>query len=445
MQQYILSTLKFLTIIISIVNISACTTIATDPFGNSDKDVFAENYSDTISIKENGSVKVINKNVIKACNFSSLDTARQEAYALALDTNSTQNISGNSRISCQQGSWNAGCVQELDSYSVMYDKKLVNTEKQNDCYIFTFKHVAGLKQTQSSETYSSFNRTNSKRGESLLKINFVNVNSSVRVKFNGKDIYINNNDEFEIVGPKDIKVEVIDARFSYKSFTIKIPKTPKLITKNISLVQLKRKETSRKEVGAGFEKQDYKVKYWLGGTERKIIVRNRHDFDPRNDVITNLHSGSEFDITYENIIAPYMAKMTAGRSSGLSVTVKDNITTDQHTIKQGNIQGSASSRMTLQLVFYGENVEKLLTVNLFYTIYRDGNNISARYSSFDNYSGPKFAKYHNSYQKYNVARGNSPFYIKQIPQTYDGVYFDTGIEMNVSKVEVKVLKGWQSL
>lgn len=227
--------------------LSSCALVATDPYGNESVDIFEDGYSDEVSIEEKGTVKVINNNTIKACGFSSLDTARQEAYALALDTQSTQDITGSSRLSCQKGSWNDGCVQELNSYSVMTDKKIVNTVKEGDCYLFSFKHVGDLKQVQSFEAYASFNRTNSIDGESLLQINFVNVNSSVRVKMNGKDMFINKDDKFEIKGPKDVTVEVIDSRFNYKSFTIKVPKAPKLITKNVSLVQMRRK-ADRKSV-----------------------------------------------------------------------------------------------------------------------------------------------------------------------------------------------------
>ena len=142
---------KLLFIFLSVFSLSSCVNyIPTDNLGNPSTDKFASTYADTISIKENGTVKVINNNTIKACGYSSLDTARQEAYALSLDMNSTQDIKGVSNMSCVTGAMNNGCLHEYNLSTVMADKKLVNTKKEKDCYTFTFKKMNNFKSVKSS-------------------------------------------------------------------------------------------------------------------------------------------------------------------------------------------------------------------------------------------------------------------------------------------------------
>lgn len=398
---------KSLFVFLSIFSLSSCINsyyIPTDNLGNPSTDKFASTYSDTVSIKENGTVKVINNNTIKACGYSSLDTARQEAYALSLDMNSTQDIKGVSNMSCVTSAMNNGCLHEYNLSTVMADKKLVNTKKEKDCYTFTFKKMNNFKSVKSSDTYSSFTRPYSREGESIVNINIVNANTSVRAKMDNKEIWIHKNDNFEVIGPKDVTFEVIDQRFEYKKFTIKVSKEPKIITKNISLVQIKRKMKKQVEVGAGFERQDYKT----GDTaddERIIVLKNRHQFDPNNSDVVNVHSGVEFTLKYKHYSYTYPYSPYDVRE-GLAIWPTDNLKdhddyfVDCIPVKQHNTK-SISKKMTMDIVAYGENFKKLASFKITYKIFTRGNKICRRYD-WANVDDKRRAKYFGG-EKYGAA------------------------------------------
>lgn len=370
---------RVLTITLLANLISACTFYyPTDKLGNPSTDIFATTYSDTVSIEENGTVSIINKNTIKACGYSSLDTARQEAYALALDMNSTQDIKGTSNMSCQQGSMNSGCLHEYNLSSVMSDKKLVNTVKEKGCYKFTFKKMNSFKSVKSAETYSSFARPYSRDGESLVRIYFVNANTDVRAKMNGQEIWIRKDKDFEIVGSQDVTFEIIDQRFEYKRFTIKVPKSPRIITKNVALVQLKRKANKRIEIGAGFERQDYKSGD-KATDPRRILLRNRHSIDPSNSKIVNVHSGVEFKLEYRY----FDYTDNAGyQHSGTAIWLFDNFTYDPLKVNQNNTRGISFNEVIMKVVVYGENLKKVSTFYIPYRIWLGGGEIEGRYSDY---------------------------------------------------------------
>ena len=89
--------------LISCLSLVGCRTyIPTDEYGYSvATDKFASEYSDPINVEESGNLKTINSNTVLACNYSSIEAARQDAYAYALDSNSVQNIKGTTKTYCQ--------------------------------------------------------------------------------------------------------------------------------------------------------------------------------------------------------------------------------------------------------------------------------------------------------------------------------------------------------
>lgn len=417
---------KIFAVVLSAFALCSCETsyIPTDALGNPSVDKFASTYADTVSIRENGEVKVVNDNTIRACGYSSIDTARQEAYALALDMNSTQDIKGASTVSCVNGAMSNGCLHEYNLSTVMADKKLVGTKKENDCYVFTFKKMNNFKSVKSTDAYSSYSRAYSREGESVVNINIVNAGTSVRAKMNGKEIWIHKNDNFEVVGPKDVTFEIIDQRFEYKKFTIKVPKEPKIITKNISLVQLKRKMKKRVEIGAGFERQDYKT----GDTandERIIVLKNRHQIDPSNSDVVNVHSGVEFTLKYQNY------------GGGLAIWPSDNF--NYHPVccrtyyietNQSNVK-PVSRKMTMKIVAYDEYFKRIATFKIRYKIFT----CDSASRICINYDGNDFFK------KEESAMGRGWFAGRNLHNELDSFVMALDGDI-ISKIDVSFHPGW---
>ena len=419
--------------LISCLSLVGCRTyIPTDEYGYSvATDKFASEYSDPINVEESGNLKTINSNTVLACNYSSIEAARQDAYAYALDSNSVQNIKGTTKTYCQNNMSNKGCLHEFNINSTMKDKKLVNTVKTGDCYKFTFKKLKGFKNVDSSESYSSFDRP--AVNTSLVRINFVNVDTEVRAKMNGKPIILSQDKPFSIKGKKLLTFEIIDSRFKYKKFTINVPKESKYITKNVALVQVYKKRKENKEVGAGFERQDYKIKD-SKINERVIVLKNRHDVDPSNNHLTNLHSEVEFRITTE-----YSSNIVDGiEMGGSDINVFTNLNNSHYSYygfkpKEQNA-GRDYGRVTLQITVYLENMFKYAKYNLYYEVIKE-KGIAYIKTAFH---GPRSSWFFDG--GYNT--GFSGFHTSY-SQTYDGKLIRlSGSTKPIAKLDVKFYKGW---
>lgn len=407
------------------------THIPTDEYGNViSTDKFASEYSDPINTEESGTLKTINDNTVLACHYSSIEAARQDAYAYALDSNSVQNIKSNANTYCQNNMSHKGCLHELNINSTMKDKKLVNTVKKGDCYKFTFKKLKGFKNVDASESYSSFDRP--AVNESLVRINFVNVNTDVRAKMNGQSIILSRDKSFNIQGKKVLTFEVIDSRFKYKKFTINVPKESKYITKNVALVQVYKKRKKNKEVGAGFERQDYKIKD-SKVNERVIVLRNRHDVDPSNNHLTNLHAEVEFVITTQF----YRFIDNGVEEQGSFIDVFTNLESSSFTRgfkpkKQNAVNDYG--RATLQITVYLENMFKYAQYNLYYEVIKD-KGIAYIKSAFP---GPHSSWFFDTGYKTDY-RG----FTRKSNDAYN--YHLTGLSgsrLPIAKIDVKFFKGW---
>lgn len=419
--------------LITCLSLVGCKTyIPTDEYGNIiNTDKFASDYSDPVNTEEKGTLKTVNKNTVLACNYSSFENARQDAYAYALDFDSIQKIKSNTKTYCQKNSSNKGCLHELNINSVMSDKKLVNTIKKGDCYKFTFKKMKGFKNVDASESYSSFDRPSV--NESLIRINFVNVNTPVRAKLNGKPITLSQDKPFNIKGKKVMNFEIIDSRFKYKRFTINVPKESKYITKNVALVQVYKKRKKNKEVGAGFERQDYKV---LNSktSERVVVLRNRHDVDPSNDHLTNLHSEVVFKIytNFERFVERGIEKPMS------SIAVLTNLHEPHYSYfgfkpKEQNAENDYG-RVTLQITVYLENMFKFAQYNLHYEVIKKNGIAYIK----DSFGGPHSSWYYDTGYSFGngIGAGLSYNYGSDCIVTLDGS------NKPISKIEVKFIKGW---
>lgn len=420
--------------LIACFSLVGCKTyIPTDEYGNIiNTDKFASDYSDPVNTEEKGHLKTINDNTVLACNYSSFEVARQDAYAYALDSNSIQKIKSNTKTYCQKNSSNKGCLHELNINSVMSDKKLVNTVKKGDCYKFTFKKMKGFKNVDASESYSSFDRPSV--NESLVHINFVNVYTPVRAKLNGKPIILRQDKPFSIRGKKVMNFEIIDSRFKYKRFTINVPKESKYITKNVALVQVYKKRKKNKEVGAGFERQDYKVPD-SKTNERVIILRNRHDVDPSNDHLTNLHSEVEFRVytNFERFVERGIEKPMS------TVTIHSNLNEFNYSYmgfkpKEQNAENDYG-RVTLQITVYLENMFKFAQYNLHYEVIKK-NGIA--YINTNAFRGPHSSWIYDSGYSFGNGFGLGLSY----NYGHDHVVSLDGSSKPIAKVDVKFIKGW---
>ena len=225
------------------------------------------------SLKQEATIDILDDKTLLACNYSSLDEAKIIAYHTALDISSSQNISANSRTSCQSSRLFGGCVNELDISNIMNDTKVVNTKKVGACYAFIFKKAKNFTKVQLSEHNGSYDNSHSLKGESVLRINIINSSTLVKTKIDGEVYWINGQRDFEFYGPKTLNIEIVDDRFVQKKLTVFISRKPQIITKNISVVLKDNfsKENKNNSIGKGFSV--------ITSLKNYYVIKNTNQFD----------------------------------------------------------------------------------------------------------------------------------------------------------------------
>ena len=313
------------------------------------------------SPKSEAKTEIFDDNTLLSCGYDSYDEAQKEAYYMALDADSTQNIKSRFRSHCLSGSLNDACIDEFDVTTVMNDSKFVDVKQVGNCYAFKFKKTKKLTKKESADHNSLFQNSHSIKGESIVRLNIVNSTTLVKTNIDGSDYWINGQKDFEFIGPKKLTVKITDDRYLPETFSIDIPKHPVIITKNISLVLNPEKKAKKKTVGKGFVRYDKEPQNAESDEDqyRFIILKNKSEIDASKTSRKSKHT----KLSAEEILsgATIGVEITKSEDDSRTIILSSNKVYN-HLPEGVLIDKSMCVDSKLVVTLYGEEYSKIVTL-----------------------------------------------------------------------------------
>mgnify|MGYP004536284981 CR=1 FL=1 len=456
-----------------ILFLSACSSFQyypVDNYGHLSSDKFGDDLFYQYGIVKEGKISVLSKNTVKACDFSSLEEAKHYAYIEILNLDSQNKIKSTLSNKCTVADSTNGCVTEQEIYNEIYDQKQVSTKKENNCYIFKFKQTNKKKSFKTTDQFSVFDREFVYSTESLVKINFVNANVPVKSVVNGRIYYITGAQTFKYNGPGVFEIKVIDKRFESRTIQFKIPAAPKIINKNISLVNVNPfKRKVEKNIGLDFERQDYKKCYkeYCKKEEFYSILKNRNELNLNGISITNNKVKNTYNLlTSENFLSgtEFKIKIFQYKFKHKRKMQNQTLIAIKHNLKRQEKFYDFEDLIVSNKQWYYENMYREFKFSLIITLYVEGNEKlgEIKYKFFfnrANLSGGFVDRYTNNYiswkgdplitlstyetnKEFNLTK-NIPYNeYEELNENFDNLigFYQIGKQKKIIRIEYKIKK-----